>query len=101
MSGFRKFLLRGNVVDLAIAVVIGAAFSDIVKVFVRGFVTPLIGLFGGGPDFASMVVTVNNIHFLVGELVNAIIGFIIVAAIIYYLVVVPMGRLMDRFAPGD
>jgi large conductance mechanosensitive channel len=101
MSGFRKFLLRGNVVDLAVAVVIGAAFSDIIKVFVRGLVTPLIGVFGGIPDFSSVVFTVNNSRFLIGEVVNAIITFLVIATIVYFFVVMPVARLMERFAPGD
>jgi large conductance mechanosensitive channel len=101
MSGFRKFLLRGNVVDLAIAVVIGAAFVDIVKAIVKGLITPLIGALGGVPDLSAWVVTVRSSNFLVGEIINAIIGFLVVAAIVYFVVVLPMAKLMDRFAPGD
>ena len=101
MAGFRKFLLRGNVVDLAVAVVIGAAFSDVVKALVKSLITPLLGVFGGIPDFAAWFVTVNNSRFLIGEFINALISFVIIAFIVYYLVVVPVGRLMDRFAPGD
>jgi large conductance mechanosensitive channel len=101
MSGFKKFLLRGNVVELAIAVVIGAAFTDIVKTVVRGIITPLIGIFGGIPDFSSWYVTINNSRFLIGEVINAMISFAIIATIVYFLVVMPMMRLIDRFAPGD
>ncbi len=101
MSGFQKFLLRGNVVELAVAVVIGAAFSDIVKVIVRGLITPLIGVFGGIPDFSGWVVTVRGSNFLVGEVINAVISFVVIAAIVYFFVVVPMTRLIERLAPGD
>ncbi len=101
MSGFQKFILRGNVVDLAVAVVIGAAFSDIVKVIVRGFITPLIGVFGGIPDFSGWVLTVRGSNFLVGEVINAMISFLVIAAIVYFFVVVPMTKLVERFAPGD
>jgi large conductance mechanosensitive channel len=101
VAGFRKFVLRGNVVDLAVAVVMGAAFADVVKALVRGFITPLLGLLGGVPDFASWVITVNNSRFLVGEIINAVIGFIILAAVVYFFVVLPMVRFLERYAPGD
>src|SRR2546428_5391297 len=97
MSGFRKFVLRGNVVDLAVAVVIGAAFGSVVTALVRGIITPLIGAVGGIPDFSAWVVTVNGSRFLVGEFVNALIAFLIIALVVYYLVVLPVTRLMDRF----
>ena len=101
MSGFRKFLLRGNVVDLAVAVVIGAAFTSIIQAFVKGFITPLIGMFGGIPDFSTWYVTVNNSRFLVGELINALISFLIIAAIVYFFVVLPMSKFLERFAEGE
>ncbi len=101
MSGFRKFLLRGNVVDLAVAVVIGAAFTSVIQAFVRGFITPLIGVFGGIPDFAAWYFTVNNSRFLVGEFINALLSFVIVAAIVYFFVVLPMSKFLERFAPGE
>ena len=101
MLGFRKFLLRGNVVDLAVAVVIGAAFTSVVQTFVKGFITPLLGVFGGIPDFSAWYVTVNNSRFLIGEFVNALVSFVIVAAIVYFFVVLPMGRFLERFAPGE
>jgi large conductance mechanosensitive channel len=101
MSGFRKFLLRGNVVDLAVAVVIGAAFTSVIQAFVRGFITPLIGVFGGIPDFTAWYFTVNNSRFLIGEFINALIGFLIIAAIVYFFVVVPMSAFLERFAPGE
>ena len=95
MEGFKKFLLRGNVVDLAVAVVIGAAFGVVVQSLVKGFITPLIGAFGGVPDFSALSFTVNNSRFLVGEFINALVSFIIIAAVVYFVVVVPVNRLMD------
>lgn len=99
MSGFRAFLLRGNVVDLAIAVVIGAAFGAVVTAFVRDIITPLIAAIGGKPNFATLTFTINNSKFFYGDFINFLISFIIIAAVIYYFVVVPYNRLMDRFKP--
>src|SRR5207302_8082887 len=89
MKGFKAFLLRGNVVDLAIAVVIGVAFAAVVTAFVKDLVTPLIAALGGQPDFASLYFTVNNSKFLYGDFINAILSFLIIAAVIYFFVVTP------------
>jgi large conductance mechanosensitive channel len=99
MNGFKSFLLRGNVIDLAIAVVIGAAFGVIVSALVKDLITPLIAAIGGKPDFSGLYFTINNSKFLYGDFINAIITFLIIAAVIYYLVVVPMNRLMERVSP--
>ncbi len=99
MSGFRKFLLRGNVVDLAVAVVIGAAFGAVVTALVKDIITPIIGIFGGLPDFAAWTVTINGSKFLIGDFINAILAFVVLALIIYYLVVLPIERLMERYKP--
>lgn len=99
LDGFKKFLLRGNVVDLAVAVVIGAAFKDIVDTMVKGLITPLIGIVGGVPDFSALSFAINNSRFLVGEFINAVVAFIILAAVIYFIVVVPTNRLMSRLQP--
>jgi large conductance mechanosensitive channel len=99
MSGFRKFLLRGNVVDLAIAVVIGAAFGAVVQALVKDLITPLIGAFGGVPDFSGLFFTVNNSRFLIGDFINALLSLIIIAAVVYFFVVVPVNRLMTRYMP--
>jgi large conductance mechanosensitive channel len=96
MSGFKKFILRGNVVDLAVGVVIGAAFAAVVSTFVKAFVTPLIGIFGGVPDFSQNVFEVNGSRFLWGEFINALLSFLLVAVILYFLVVLPVNKLMDR-----
>ena len=96
MRGFRTFLLRGNVVDLAIAVVIGVAFTAVVTAFVKDLVTPLIAALGGKPDFASLYFTINKSKFLYGDFINAVIAFIIIAAVIYFLVVVPYTAMVAR-----
>ena len=96
IEGFRKFLLRGNVIDLAVAVVIGAAFTGVVTAIVEGLVTPLIGALGGIPDFSAWTFTINNSQFQIGRVINAILNFVVVAAVIYFLVVQPMNALMER-----
>lgn len=100
IKGFRDFILRGNVVDLAVAVVIGAAFGAVVTAFVNDIITPLIGaIFGGKNAFGNRFFRIHGSPILYGDLINEIITFVIIAAIIYYLVVVPVGALMARFNP--
>jgi len=99
MKGFRDFILRGNVVDLAIAVVIGAAFGAVVSALVKDLLTPLIAAIVGQPDFSAITFTVNNSKFLLGDFLNALISFLIIAAVVYFLVVLPVNRLMKRFKP--
>ena len=99
MSGFKKFLLRGNLVDLAIAVVIGAAFGVLITALVKDFITPLLGAIGGKPDFSQLTFTVNKSKFFYGDFINALIAFIILAAVIYFFVVIPVGRLLERYKP--
>jgi len=96
MSGFKKFLLRGNLVDLAVAFVIGAAFAALVTALVADFITPLIGLAGTGA-FGDRSFTVGKSVFKYGDFVNAVLAFVIIAAVVYYLVVVPFSKLLDRF----
>ena len=96
MKGFRAFLLRGNVVDLAVAVVIGAAFGAVVTAFVKDLVTPLIAALGGKPDFGTLYFTVNNSKFLYGDFFNALIAFLVIAAVIYFFVIVPINALVAR-----
>jgi len=100
MSGFRKFLLRGNVVDLAVAVLIGASFGAVITAFTRDFVTPLLAAIGGEPDFGGLHFTVNHSRFFYGDFINFVIAFLILAAIIYFLVVLPVNKLMERYKPG-
>ena len=97
MSGFKKFLLRGNVVDLAVAVVVGAAFGAVVTTFVKAFVTPLIGAFGGIPDFSAWIFTINGSRFLYGDFINALITFLTVSLAMFFLVMKPVNALMERF----
>jgi large conductance mechanosensitive channel len=97
VKGFREFILRGNVVDLAIAVLIGAAFSAVVTSFTENLLTPLLGAFGGVPDFSALVFTVNGSRFGIGAFINAVIAFLITAAILYFLVVKPVNTLMARY----
>lgn len=96
MRGFKAFLLRGNVVDLAIAVVIGVAFTAVITAFVKDLITPLIAAIGGKPDFAGLYFTINNSRFRYGDFVNVVISFVIIAAVVYFLVVLPYQALMER-----
>ncbi len=99
MSGFRKFILRGNVVDLAIAVVIGVAFAAVVAALVKDIITPIIGIFGGLPDFSAWSFTINGSKFLIGDFINAVLAFVVLALIIYFLVVLPMEKMKERYQP--
>ena len=96
MRGFKTFLLRGNVVDLAIAVVIGVAFGVVITAFVKDLITPLIAALGGQPDFASLSFTVNKSRFLYGDFIDALLAFVIVAAVIYFFVVIPYTAMVAR-----
>ncbi|MEV4400289.1 large conductance mechanosensitive channel protein MscL [Nonomuraea sp. NPDC049607] len=98
MNGFRKFLMQGNVLDLAVAVVIGAAFNSIVQSFVADLLTPLISAFGGLPDFSSLKITVGASNFMYGKFVNAVISFLMIAAVVYFLVVKPYTHFKERAA---
>ena len=98
MDGFKKFLLRGNVVDLAVAVIIGAAFGAIVTAFVAAFITPLVGLAtGAAGDFSQAEFAVGSTIFPYGQFVQALLSFVIIAAVVYFLVVRPVTRLMERY----
>jgi large conductance mechanosensitive channel len=101
LKGFREFIMRGNVVDLAIAVVIGTAFSALVKAFVADILTPIIAAIFGKPNFADLTFTINNSQFLYGDLINEAITFLSVAAAIYFFVVVPLNRIAERRAKGQ
>ena len=100
MSGFKKFVLRGNVVDLAVAVVIGAAFGAVVSALVKDLITPIISAFGGLPDFSGWAFTVNGSKFLLGEFINALLSFLVLAAVIYFLVILPVEKLIEKFRPA-
>jgi large conductance mechanosensitive channel len=96
LRGFKAFLLRGNVVELAIAVVIGVAFGAVINAFVKDLITPLIAAIGGKPDFGGLYFTINNSRFLYGEFFNALIAFVIIAAVIYFFVMAPYAALIER-----
>jgi large conductance mechanosensitive channel len=95
LKGFKEFIMRGNVVDLAIAVVIGAAFGAVVNAFVKDIVTPLIAAIFGQPDFSKLDFTINKSTFLYGDLINNIISFLAIAAAIYFFIVVPLNKLAE------
>ncbi len=101
LSEFRDFIMRGNVVELAVAVILGAAFGAVVTAFAGAFITPLIALIGGQPDFSDLKFTISGTQFPYGEFLNALIAFLIIAAIVFFLVVRPMNKLMARLKRTD
>ena len=100
LKEFRDFILRGNVVELAVAVVIGAAFGALVTQFVASFITPLIAAIGGQPDFGDLAFTLNGARFRYGLFLNALIAFLIIAAVVFFFVVKPVNALMERLLPA-
>jgi large conductance mechanosensitive channel len=94
LGDFKNFLLRGNVVDLAVAVVIGAAFTAVVTALVRDFITPLIAAIGGKPNFAGLAFSLHGSRFMYGDFLNALISFLIMAAVIFFFVVQPINHLV-------
>ena len=96
MDGFKKFILRGNVVDLAVGIAIGAAFTGIVTALVKDVVTPLTGAIFQVPDFSALTLHLNGQTIAFGDVLNALISFIIVAVVIYFLIVLPMNKLVER-----
>ena len=98
---FKDFILRGNVIDLAVAVVIGAAFGAVVTSFVASFITPLIAAIGGKPDFSALAFTINGSRFTYGSFFNALLAFLIIALVIFLVIVKPMNALQRRAAAKD
>jgi large conductance mechanosensitive channel len=96
MKGFKQFILRGNVVDLAVGVVIGASFGSVVTALVENVLTPLIGAIVKAPDFSNLMFTINGSKFMYGNFLNALISFIIVAAAVYFFVVIPINTLIAK-----
>lgn len=96
-KGFRDFLLRGNVIDLAVAVVMGVAFNAVIAALVKDLVTPLIAAIVGKPDFGALNATLNGSRFPYGDFLNALISFLLVALVVYYAIVYPMNKLTARF----
>lgn len=95
-GGFKQFLLRGNVVDLAVGVVVGAAFGGVVTSFTKDLLTPMIAAVAGKPDFSAIQFTINGSKFLIGDLINAVVSFLIIATAVYYMVVLPVNALVSR-----
>ncbi len=96
LKGFQQFILRGNVVDLAVGVVVGAAFTTLVNAVVKSLITPLIGAIFKTPDFSGLSFAVNGSRFMYGEFINALISFLIVAGVVYFFVVVPLNLLISK-----
>jgi large conductance mechanosensitive channel len=101
MKGFKEFIMRGNVVELAVAVVIGAAFGAVVNALVADILTPLIAAVIGKPDFSNLTFTINSSLFKYGSLINAVVSFLGVAAAVYFFVVLPLNKLAGRRARGQ
>ena len=100
-KGFTKFIMRGSAVDLAVAVVMGAAFGAVVTALVKDLLTPLIAAIFGKPDFSRMTFSVHNSQFLYGEFINALISFVLVAGAVYYIVITPLNALTKRLHPQE
>ncbi len=97
IKGFKDFILRGNVIDLAVAVIIGVAFTAIVTSFVTNIVTPLIAALVGKPDFSALVLHVNGGVIKYGDFLNSVLSFLLIAGVVYFLIVVPMNYMMERY----
>ena len=105
LSGFKQFILRGNVIDMAVGVVIGAAFGGVVTAFTKDLLTPLIAAIVGKPDFSAISFTIGSTVFPVGDFLNAAVSFLLIAAAVYFFVVTPINALVSRMrkapAPAD
>ncbi len=101
LKGFRQFIVRGNVIDLAVAVVIGGAFGAVVAALVKDLLTPIIAAIVGQPDFSALVFEVNGSKFLVGDFINALVSFLLIATAVYFFVVLPVNAFTARMRRGD
>lgn len=101
MKGFKEFILRGNVLDLAVAVVMGAAFGAVVTALVKDLITPIIAALVGKPDFSNIFFSVNGSKFLIGDFINAIVAFLLIGAAVYFFVVLPVNTLLARIKRGE
>ena len=95
LSDFKKFILRGNVIDLAVAVIIGVAFNATIQSLVKDLITPLIAAIGGKPNFSNLQFTIHHSKFLYGDFLNSVISFVILAAVVFFLVVQPVNKLVS------
>ena len=101
LQGFKQFMLRGNVLDLAVAVVMGAAFGAVVTALVKDLITPLIAAIIGKPDFSALEFTVHGSKFPIGDFINALISFVLIGAAVYFFIVVPVNRILARMRRGE
>jgi large conductance mechanosensitive channel len=101
LQGFKQFMLRGNVLDLAVAVVMGAAFGAVVTALVKDVITPLIAAIVGKPDFSAIQFTIHGSKFLIGDFVNAVVSFFLIGVAIYFFVVMPVNKLLARMRRGE
>jgi len=101
MKGFKQFIMRGNVLDLAVAVVMGGAFGAVVTALVKDLITPLLAAVVGKPDFSAIQFQVNGSKFLLGDFINAAVSFLLIAAAVYFFIVLPMNSLMARMRRGE
>lgn len=100
LKGFKNFILKGNVVDMAVGVVVGVAFGTVITAMVKDLVMPLIGVVGGTHDFSAIYFTVNGSKFMIGDFINSLISFLSISAVIYFLVIVPMNKIMKKMEAG-
>lgn len=100
LKGFKEFIMKGSVVDMAVGVVVGVAFGNVISAMVADLITPLIGAFGGTPDFSGISFTVNNSKFMVGDFLNALVSFLTIAAVIYFAVILPMNKMTEKMKSG-
>ena len=100
-QGFKQFMLRGNVLDLAVAVVMGAAFAAVVTALVKDLITPLIAAIIGKPDFSAIEFTVDGSKFLIGDFINAVVSFLLIGAAVYFFIVLPVNQLLARMRRGE
>jgi large conductance mechanosensitive channel len=101
MKGFKQFIFRGNVLDLAVAVVIGAAFSGVVTALVADLINPIIAALIHKPDFSGLFFTINGSKFMIGAFLNALVSFLLIAAAVYFFVVLPVNKIMARMRRGE
>jgi len=101
LDEFKKFLLRGNVIELGIAVVMGVGFKSVTDALVKDLMTPLIAAVGGHTDFSALTFAINGSEFLYGDVTNAVISFVITALVVFFLIITPMNHLKDRYAEEE
>jgi large conductance mechanosensitive channel len=101
LQGVKQFMLRGNVLDLAVAVVMGAAFGAVVTALVKDLITPLIAAIIGKPDFSALEFTINGSKFPIGDFINALVSFILIGAAVYFFIVLTVNRLLARMRRGE